>query len=61
MNFKELIPDYSGNINDLQLNSISINSQDITNGDLYISLAKNITNQKKYNLDAFNSLCKDIY
>ena len=46
MNFKELIPDYSGNINDLQLNSISINSQDITNGDLYISLAKNITNQK---------------
>jgi len=53
MNFKELIPDYSGNINDLQLNSISINSQDITNGDLYISLAKNITNQKKYNLDAF--------
>ena len=23
MNFKELIPDYSGNINDLQLNSIS--------------------------------------
>ena len=53
MNFKELIPDYSGNINDLQLNSISINSQDITNGDLYISLAKNIINQKKYNLDAF--------
>ena len=53
MNFKELIPNYSGNINDLQLNSISINSQDITNGDLYISLAKNITNQKKYNLDAF--------
>ena len=53
MNFKELIPDYSGNINDLQINSISINSQEITSGDLYISLAKNITNQKKYNLDAF--------
>ena len=52
MNFKELIPDYSGNINDLQINSISINSQEITSGDLYISLAKNITNQKKYNLDA---------
>ena len=47
MNFKELIPDYSGNINDLQINSISINSQEITNGDLYISLAKNITDQKK--------------
>ena len=55
MNFKELIPDYSGNINDLQLNSISINSQEIKNGDLFISLAKNITNQKKYNLDAFKS------
>ncbi len=53
MNLKELIPDYPGNINDLQLNSISINSQEITNGDLYISIAKNITNQKKYNLDAF--------
>ena len=53
MNFKELIPDYSGNINDLQINSISINSQEITNGDLYISLAKNVKNQKKYNLDAF--------
>lgn len=46
MNFNELLPDYSENINDLQLNSISINSQEITNGDLYISLAKNITNQK---------------
>jgi len=52
MKFKELIPDHSGNINDLQINSISINSQEITNGDLYISLAKNVKNQKKYNLDA---------
>ena len=53
MNFKELISNYSKNITDLRLNSISLNSQEITNRDLYISLAKNIKNQKNYNQEAF--------
>ena len=48
MNFKELISNYLDNIADSELNSISINSREITNGDLYISLAKNITNQRNY-------------
>ena len=53
MNFKELISNYSENITGLKLNSISLNSQEITNRDLYISLAKNVANQKNYNQEAF--------
>ena len=53
MNFKELISNYLDNIADSELNSISINSREITNGDLYISIAKNITNQRNYIQEAF--------
>ena len=37
MKLKELLPDYLGKVSDDKLNSVSLNSQEISKGDLYIS------------------------
>ena len=39
MKLKELLPDYLGKVSDDKLNSVSLNSQEISKGDLYISIA----------------------
>ena len=46
MKLKELLPDYLGKVSDDKLNSVSLNSQEISKGDLYISIAKDVSLQK---------------
>jgi hypothetical protein len=49
MSLYDLLPEYSGKINDFKISSISLDSQEIKKGDLYISLANDSNQQKKYN------------
>ena len=46
MKLKELLPEYSGKVSDDKLSSVALNSQEISKGDLYISIAKDISLQK---------------
>ena len=52
MSLHDLLPEYSGKINDFKISSISLDSQEIKKGDLYISLANDSNQQKKYNQEA---------
>ncbi len=55
MKLKELLPDYLGKVSDDKLNSVSLNSQEISKGDLYISIAKDVSLQKKYCQEALKN------
>ena len=55
MKFKELLPEYSGKVSDDKLSSVALNSQEISKGDLYISIAKDISLQKKYCQEALKN------
>ena len=55
MKFKELLPEYSGKVSDDELSSVALNSQEISKGDLYISIAKDISLQKKYCQEALKN------
>ena len=46
MKLKELLPEYLGKVSDDKLNSVALNSQEISKGDLYISIAKDVSLQK---------------
>ena len=52
MSLHDLLPEYSGKISDFTISSISLDSQEIKKGDLYISLANDSDQQKKYNQEA---------
>ena len=43
MKLKELLPEYSGKVSDDKLSSVALNSQEISKGDLYISIAKDLS------------------
>ena len=55
MKLKELLPEYLGKVSDDKLNSVSLNSQEISKGDLYISIAKDVSLQKKYCQEALKN------
>ena len=55
MKLKELLPEYSGKVSDDKLSSVALNSQEISKGDLYISIAKDISLQKKYCQEALKN------
>ena len=55
MKLKELLPEYLGKVSDDKLSSVALNSQEISKGDLYISIAKDISLQKKYCQEALKN------